>query len=491
MSKKSVPRRPRRRAAKPAAAAKPASPRRARAAAVVEAPPPPLPPEPEVAALAVADPSGPLDILPAEDAPLALPDDIALATPEVEHAARGVRVMPERPWPSSRRAIFFDVENTSHVPHVERVMRQLALDRVGMRTDFVAIGNWRVIGHDIARLLSRHGAHLVHSAPATGVRDWSDLRIAVSAGVWLGTARPGDRIQVVSDDRAFDAVGDVATALGIDFQRLSYRMLSGAPAAPEPAAPAPASSARHRGRRRGRSHGRPMPAPAAAPRPAPEPRPAAAAPAAAPAPVAAAGDVEPHTAPHDEIIHVVRELVQQARGRAILIDTLARELKRRGFARTPGSPRLITRLRRIRELAVSPSGMITLIGEAGATAATASPTPTADTAAAERQDAVASDDVTQAADDVTEAAETRDVESVDEDDEAQPILPPHVQPSRHRPPEPVIEEDDDDKPGPGNEKVRAAAASAAPAHQRGPGGAQARRGPRRRRRGGRGRRPAA
>jgi hypothetical protein len=327
----------------------------------------------------------------------------------------------------------------------------------------------------------------VHSAPATGVRDWSDLRIAVSAGVWLGTARPGDRIQIVSDDRAFDAVGDVATALGIDFQRLSYRMLSGASAAPEPVAPAPASSARYRGRRRGRSHGRPMPAPASAPRPAAEPRPAAPAPAPALAPVAAAGSAEPHTAPHDEIIHVIRELVQQARGRAVLIDTLARELKRRGFARTPGSPRLITRLRRIRELSVSPSGMITLTGEASAGPA---PAPTEDTAAAERKDAVRQDAETQDAE--TQDAATQDAETRErpDEDEVQPILPPEIQPTRHRAPAPVIEEEDEDAPGPGNEKVASVAASAAPASPRA-GGAQGRRGPRRRRRGGRGRRPAA
>ena len=488
MSKKSVPRRPRRRAAKPAPAGKPASPRRARArAAVAEAPPPPLPVEPDLPALVLADTSGPIDILPAEDTPPQLPDGLALATPEVEHAARGVPVMPERPWPASRRAIFFDVENTSHVPHVERVMRQLALDRVGARTDFVAIGNWRVIGHEIARLLSRHGAHLVHSAPATGVRDWSDLRIAVSAGVWLGTARPGDRIQIVSDDRAFDAVGDVATALGIDFQRLSYRMLSGASAAPEPAAPAPVSSARHRGRRRGRAHGRPMPAPASAPRTHVEPRPAAPAPAPALAPVAATGGAEPHTAPHDEIIHVIRELVQQARGRAVLIDTLARELKRRGFARTPGSPRLITRLRRIRELSVSPSGMITLTGEAHVAAASV-PIPAEDMAAPERVDEE------RPREERPREERPRDErlgeERLDED-EVQPILPPEIQPSRHRPPEPEIEEEEDDEgPGPGNEKtagVAARAAAAAPAAGR-PAG---RRGPRRRRRGGRGRRPAA
>ena len=37
----------------------------------------------------------------------------------------------------------------------------------------------------------QRGAHLVHSAPSTGVRDWSDLRIAVAAGIWLAAARPG------------------------------------------------------------------------------------------------------------------------------------------------------------------------------------------------------------------------------------------------------------------------------------------------------------
>jgi hypothetical protein len=57
----------------------------------------------------------------------------------------------------------------------------------------------------------------------------------------------------------------------------------------------------------------------------------------------------------------VQELVGRTNGRPVLIDTLARELKARGFARPPGSPRLITRLRRIRELSVSPTGMITLI----------------------------------------------------------------------------------------------------------------------------------
>jgi hypothetical protein len=278
-----------------------------------------------------------------------------LATPEPAFAARVPPPEPERPWPSRRRAIFLDVENNSRAEHIARTLDHLAIDRRDRRTDFVAVGNWRVIGADSARLLARHGAQLVHSAPSVGVRDWSDLRIAVSAGVWLGAARPGDVLEVVSDDRAFDAVGDVATSLGIDFRRLSYRALSGGPASHESIVQAPSAEPRgRRGRRRGR-RGRAGVAPAPTESVRYEPPVTA-----RPEPPAGAGGA-PHTAPHDEIVEVVRELVERAPDRAVLIDTLANALKARGFRRTPGSPRLITRLRRIREVTVSPTGMITVI----------------------------------------------------------------------------------------------------------------------------------
>src|SRR5206468_2676219 len=131
------------------------------------------------------------------------------------------------PLPSPRRAVFFDVENTSRAEHITRVLAHLELDCMHHATELVAVGNWRVIGHDTARLLASRGAHLVHSAPSVGVRDWSDLRIAVSAGAWLAAARPGDVLQIVTDDQAFDAVGDVAASLGVTFRRLSYRALAG------------------------------------------------------------------------------------------------------------------------------------------------------------------------------------------------------------------------------------------------------------------------
>jgi hypothetical protein len=273
--------------------------------------------------------------------------------PEPALAARAVPAPPERPLPTIRRAIFFDVENTSRAEHISRVIAHLAVDRNGRRTEFFAVGNWRVIGHDTARLLARHGAQLVHSAPSVGVRDWSDLRIAVASGVWLATARPDDVIEIVSDDRAFDAVGDVAASLGVTFHRLSYRGLLGMPVAdvPEREVPAESSHGRHAGGgrsrrgRRGRRHGRPEHGGrTAVPEPSVTPAPAV--------------HTEPHTAPHDEIVAVVHELAQS--GRNVTLDSLANALKARGFSRPPGSPRLITRLRRIKELEVSRSGVITL-----------------------------------------------------------------------------------------------------------------------------------
>ncbi len=276
-----------------------------------------------------------------------------LETPELDFARRVPPPAPEPSLPTARRVIFFDVENTSQAGRIARIIEHLALDRRGWRTEFIAVGNWRVIGQDTARLLARHGAQLVHSAPSAGVKDWSDLRIAVSAGAWLAAARPGDLIEIVSDDRAFDAVGDVAAGLGITFHRLTSRSLAGEP---EPRAAEPVRSGESRGGRgrggrgrgRGGRGGRGR-APAAEPRESAAPS------------VADAG--EGHTAPHDELVEVVRELAKRAPNGQVLIDTLERTLKARGFSRPPGSPRLITRLRRIRELAVTPRGMISLVDE--------------------------------------------------------------------------------------------------------------------------------
>jgi len=279
-----------------------------------------------------------------------------------------------------------DVENSSRADHIGRVLDHLAIDRADRRVDLIAVGNWRVIGADSARLLARRGAQLVHSAPSTGVRDWSDLRIAVSAGVWLGSGRPGDLIEIISDDRAFDAVGDVAAVLGVEYRRLSYRGLTGLAAASEEPPATEAQAPREgrgrrggRGRRRSGRGGRSRFDQGA--RGSTPPRggsPSQPSPARAPEPARVQPDADAHTAPHDELVEVVRELADHAPNGAVLIDTLARALKERGFSRPPGSPRLITRLRRIRQLVVSQTGRITLADGSGSSPAPADAGPMVD-----------------------------------------------------------------------------------------------------------------
>ena len=300
-----------------------------------------------------------VEVTPASPELLALPvaepePSLPIVAPEPVFVTRVPPPAPERLRPTTRHAIFFDVENTSNPAHIERVVGRLAIDHIGRSTEFFAVGNWRVIGHETGRVLARFGAQLLHSAPSTGVRDWSDLRIAVSAGVWLAGARPGDVLEIVSDDRAFDAVGDVAAALGITFHRLTARTLSSAP----PAESSRSASGGDRGRRRGRRGQRGGRTGGADT----EPRRVDAA-RHAPAPAVAESD-EAHSAPHDELVLVVRELADRSPTGTVLIDNVARTLKSRGFSRPPGSPRLVTRLRRIKELSVSPTGMISLVPDA-------------------------------------------------------------------------------------------------------------------------------
>ena len=293
---------------------------------------------------------------------------IPLSAPEPVFAARVPPPVAPPPRPAARRAIFLDVENTSRPQHLAHVIDHLAVDRRDCTTELVAVANWKVVSHDSARLLAQRGAQLVHSAPSTGVRDWSDLRIAVAAGIWLAGARPGDTIEIVSDDRAFDAVGDVAASLGIGFRRLSYRQLVKEEvteiASPEPRHEPERESRGHRRRRRG---GRGRSGAHGPPRKSVHERKPAAVAASQPRGHAAHGAphaAEPHTAPHDEIVALVRELVDAAPGRSVSLDALANALKSRGFRRPPGSLRLVTRLRRIREVLVSPSGAITLAEDA-------------------------------------------------------------------------------------------------------------------------------
>jgi len=296
----------------------------------------------------------------------------AARTPPAKKATPAV--VPPAP-PVGRRMIFIDVENTSGEADLLRVLEHLQIDRKAQPTEILAVGNWRTIGAKIARMLAAAGVHLVHSAPAVGVRDWSDLWIAVTAGRWLGTARPGDRLEVVSDDRAFDAVADAAANCGVDFNRISYRTLHGTvEIMPE----LPPSRSRRRRASRRRAAERAHPGPGAENLPVPI---AVAAPAAPAQPAVDEHDEAAHAASQEQVRVTLARLSLGDPERWIGLDALANALRSEGFTRPPGSPRLITRLRRIRDIQVNQNGMVRLVPHAAAAAETApgdAPAPAAE-----------------------------------------------------------------------------------------------------------------
>lgn len=242
-----------------------------------------------------------------------------------------------------RHAVFIDVENTSREDALLELLQTLALDPQAEDLELVAVGNWRAVAPNLARRLATLGARLVHSAPVRGVRDWSDLWIAAAAGHWIGKAQPGDRLDIVSDDRAFDAVGDLAATHGVTFRRLGH-------ARPRPSErKEPRHGTSTPTPRRRRPQPSPAPSPAGTERP-PTPRPE----------VKAPEGIVGQPAPADEIVATIAELAAPSRDRWVNLDVLERALKAKGFVRPPGSPRLVTRLRNLKQVEVDAHGRVRL-----------------------------------------------------------------------------------------------------------------------------------
>jgi hypothetical protein len=273
--------------------------------------------------------------------------------------ARPKRTVPAAALRPSRRAIFIDVENTTSEAALFDAIESLKIDRREQPVELTAVGNWRTVGPLVARRLCTLGAQLVHSAPARGVRDWSDLWIAVAAGCWLGRATAGDVLEIISNDRAFDAVGDAAAARGVVFRRLQHQRgpVAAVPAA-EPRQPRRTRGGRHHGRRHGASGPAPQAAAPASTTPHLRPAPARPAPSHPTPPRPAVQVEEPQGASRDQIIAVIRQLTHNEPGRWVNIDILEKALKHEGFSRPPGSPRLVTRLRNIKDVEVDAHGRV-------------------------------------------------------------------------------------------------------------------------------------
>ncbi|MBI2837562.1 MAG: hypothetical protein HYX75_04570 [Acidobacteria bacterium] len=260
----------------------------------------------------------------------------------------------------SKRLVLIDVENASNETQLIALLESLHIDRSAQATEIHALGNWRLASTHVARRLASLGVSLLHTAPAAGVRDWSDLRLAVTAGCWLAEAMPGDQMEILSNDQAFDAVGDVAAARGVAFRRIQHAAgggaarRGGAPRGGTPRGGTPPSGTPPSGSTRANRDraGAETPQVGHASSPAPS--------ASRPAPAAQqeVAPREPHGASRDQLIATIRDLSGDSPGRWLQLDAVGEALKARGFSRPPGSPRLVTRLRLLKELEVSAAGRV-------------------------------------------------------------------------------------------------------------------------------------
>jgi hypothetical protein len=77
---------------------------------------------------------------------------------------------------------------------------------------------------------------------------------------------------------------------------------------------------------------------------------------------------EPHSASLEQIRTIIARLTAGDPHRGVNLDALTVALKAEGFQRPPGSPRLVTRLRRLKDVELLPSGRVRLTGGAAALA---------------------------------------------------------------------------------------------------------------------------
>src|SRR6185295_7230006 len=81
---------------------------------------------------------------------------------------------------------------------------------------------------------------------------------------------------------------------------------------------------------------------------------------AAPVVAAAHGDDERHAAPQEQLQGVIARLAALDPAHTVTLDALTVALKAAGFQRPPGSPRLVTRLRRMKDIEILPNGRVRL-----------------------------------------------------------------------------------------------------------------------------------
>ena len=124
--------------------------------------------------------------------------------------------------PTARHLLVVDVDESSGVDEIARLLADLEPRILRADTELLAVGDWRALVDEAAALLVRRGVRLVPSAPHLDRGSRRGVPIAVAIGLWLSGSAPGAALEILSEDHAFDTVGEVATSRGAIFRRLPW-----------------------------------------------------------------------------------------------------------------------------------------------------------------------------------------------------------------------------------------------------------------------------
>ena len=148
--------------------------------------------------------------------------------------------------------VLHDVAESTGVAAIARALDDLGPQALHTDGAVLAVSAGRTLDPQAEDVLAGRHVRSIPVGPEPGPGSRRGVTLAVAAGLWLSRSKPGDILEIVSDDLVFDTVGNVATGRGAVFRRVPYRQPEdGMGLAASNSTNAPARSKSRRKKRRG------------------------------------------------------------------------------------------------------------------------------------------------------------------------------------------------------------------------------------------------
>jgi len=118
--------------------------------------------------------------------------------------------------------VLLDIGESTGVAAIASALDDLGSQSLNSDGAVLAVSAGCTLDPEAALLLARRRVRSIPVRPEPGSGIRRGVALAVAAGLWLSSSKPGDLLEIVSDDLIFDTVGNVATGRGAVFRRVPY-----------------------------------------------------------------------------------------------------------------------------------------------------------------------------------------------------------------------------------------------------------------------------